>query len=236
MGFDPGWYSLVVRGLGLLFLLDLVAVLPFFREAFAFGDRAGERKGEWKRWVLGAGWALGAACLLVGSSDAILPGALVLWVIFRRQFIDQRWQTVRRGFGAPGFMSHFAVLYLIAFELSRCLDPSGELTRLAFLVFRVDLGVIMICAGAYKASVGFYRGEGMEYGTVNPIWGYGWRPLSKVRPDSWFFRMNNFSGSAVEILAGVLMLIPATQVIGAVMISASFSTWACWYASGDWPY
>ena len=222
MAFDLDWYSVAVRALGLLFLIDLAALLPFFREAFAFGDRAGERSAEWKRWGLGCGWALGAGCLLSGVSAAILPGALILWVFFRRQFIAKRWKTVRRGFGAPGFMSHFAVLYLVVFEVARCLDPTGELTRLGFLVFRIDLGVIMICAGVYKASVGFYRGEGMEYGTVNPIWGYAWRPLSKVRPDSWFFQMNNIFGSAVEIVAGLLLLFPATQWIGALMVSASF--------------
>lgn len=177
-------------------------------------------------WViLGAGaWLFSIGIAGFGQEPFRIIGWGVLWGMFRHLFIQNRWKSVRRGCGAPGFMSHWTAMWVFFIELCRQLDGSGWLVSQVFLALKIDFALIMLCAGTYKISVGFLQGNGMEFGRVNPIWGYHWRYFVKKDPKALYPRIMNVLASGGEVLAGVLLLLPfgLTQYAGAALVSLSF--------------
>jgi hypothetical protein len=121
-------------------------------------------------------------------------------------------------------MSHWAALWIFLVELGRQLDGTGWLVGQIFMALRMDFAFIMICAGTYKAAVGFFRGNGMEFGRVNPIWGYHWKYFSQKNPAGFYPKLMNFLAASGEILAGILLLVPHpwSQIPGALVVSLSF--------------
>jgi hypothetical protein len=203
-------WHVFIGALTLLFSLDLLAVLPWFRVGF------GRRRGA-------LGWALSLLLWVFGGWSGKLAGSLFLWAFFRQHFIERRWTTVRRGFGAPGFMSHWTLLYLVILQFSACLDASGALTEQVWLTMKIDFATIMVCAGTYKYMVGFCHGDGMEYGRVNPLWGYFWKYYKDHDPRGLHVRITNVLASLVEVVAGLMMYASGwVQWLGAVSISISF--------------
>jgi len=218
------WNTFLIL-LSVLLLLDWLFYLPIFSSLFASEDKEKFVKASQGRCVLISGpWLL--AIFALGWGDGVVRwGACVfLWLLFRHYFISRRWSTVRRGSGAPGFMSHWTLLWVTAIETARLLDGSGWLVSQVLWAARIDFAVIMICAGTYKAFVGFLSGDGMDYGRVNPYWGYHWRFLRKARPNDLLSRGENFLASIVEIGGGILMLLPydPARLIGAFLITVSF--------------
>jgi hypothetical protein len=145
-------------------------------------------------------------------------------MIFRRLYINRRWNSVRRGCGAPGFMSHWTAFWIFAVEVARLLDGTGWLVGQIFTALRMDFAVIMLCAGSYKISVGFLKGNGMEFGRVNPIWGYHWHHFVGKNPGGLYPKTMNVLAAAGEVLAGILLLVPhpLPQLAGAALVSLSF--------------
>ncbi|MBT9584589.1 hypothetical protein IV102_14690 [bacterium] len=217
---DFDFFCLLV---GFLWLLDLICFLPLFNVAFAKIEERGYQ-GDNRQLAdrLKLGWFLAAIGLMVGGRFWKLCTSLFFYVVYRHYYIDTRWSSIRRGFGAPGFMSHWTAFYLVLLQMTAFLDGSGALPLQVWWVMQVDFAVIMVCAGTYKYMVGYVHHDGMEYGCVNPFWGYFWRLFLKAHPRAWYFRVMNFFASAVEVVAGILMLFPPTRVVGAVAISLSF--------------
>lgn len=219
---NPFW--LLSIWFGLLFGLDLLAYMPFFGQAFGHAEAAGARPKPSLLAAVAGGWLLGVAGLCSPWQGLRLAGIAALYLIFRHYYIDQRWASIRRGFGAPGFMSHFTVLYLGLLELAALLSPDGGLVRDVFGLYCFDFAVIMTCAGSYKLLSGYANDQGMELGQVNPSWGYFWRLLQRYHLPPWLLRFHNLMAGWVEIGAGLLMLIPlqGVQIWGALAISLSF--------------
>ena len=218
-------WDLFLRGACLLFLLDWIFYLPIFRSLFA------EEKGcEWKarpsRWVIlaAAGWLLSIGIAGFGPEPLQCIGWAALWLIFRLVFIKRRWSSVRRGCGAPGFMSHWTALWVFAVCLARLIDGTGWLVGQIFFTMRLDFAIIMLCAGSYKIAVGYLRGNGMEFGQVNPIWGYHWKYFSKKNSGGFYPSLMNVLAASTEILSGILLLVPdpRSQIVGAILVSLSF--------------
>ena len=87
---------------------------------------------------------------------------------------------------------------------------------------QVDFAFIMISAGLYKLLSGYRAGFGMQFGMVNPEWGYWpafWRDWPPAHP---LFRFLNEMAWSTELFAGVLMLLPPTRMLGALAILVSF--------------
>lgn len=218
-------WDIFLRGACLLFLLDWIFYLPIFRSLFA------EEKGcEWKarpsKWVIlaAAGWLLSIGIAGFGPEPLQCIGWAALWVIFRLVFIKRRWSSVRRGCGAPGFMSHWTALWVFAVCLARLIDGTGWLVGQIFFTMRLDFAIIMLCAGSYKIAVGYLRGNGMEFGRVNPIWGYHWKYFSKKNSGGFYPSLMNVLAASTEILSGILLLVPdpRSQITGAILVSLSF--------------
>lgn len=146
--------------------------------------------------------------------------ALLNLVLCRYFFVRMRWKGVLRGFGAPGFMSYW--LAAVVFLLEYTAHYAPDLRPLVLLVAQVDLAFIMLSAGVYKYTAGYRRNHGMEYGMVNPQWGYWGSLYRRMPPGHWLFRVLNHLAWSLEVLAAVLMLIPQTRFLGGLLLLSSF--------------
>jgi hypothetical protein len=166
-------------------------------------------------------WAGAAVCLIVGRWT--VAASLVNLLLCRYFFIAMRWKGVLRGMGAPGFMTYWMAACVFFLEYGASYDPSASVRTAAIFTFRLDFAVIMLCAGTYKFLAGYAHNDGMELGMINPWWGYWGRLYGRLRPSHWVFRALNHLAYLTEIVAGLLMLVPATQLVGALLIFGSFA-------------
>lgn len=146
--------------------------------------------------------------------------ALVNVILCRYFFIHMRWKGVLRGMGAPGFIAYWLGAVVTLLEVTRRFAPS--VLPLALLVAQIDFAVLMFSAGFYKFTAGYPRNHGMELGLCNPMWGYWWRWYVKRAPSSAVFWTMNQLAWTTEVVAAVLMVVPATRELGALLIIASF--------------
>ncbi len=215
---------------GVLLLLTLAQIGPQARRYFVSERWGGYAKSD--RWVdfvqnpyllpaILAVWATAAVCLIVGRWT--VAASLVNLLLCRYLFIAMRWKGVLRGMGAPGFMTYWMAACLFFLEYGATYDPSGSVRTAAIFTFRLDFAVIMLCAGTYKSLAGYPQNDGMELGMINPWWGYWGRLYGRLRPTHWIFRTLNHLAYLTEIVAGLLMLVPATQLAGALLIFGSFA-------------
>ena len=219
--------ALFREGYGLLMIATLVQALPEARRFFL-----SERWGGYARSSRGvdaiqnpvampllmAIW-LGAAVALVVGWASPWP-ALVNLILCRYFFIHMRWKSVLRGLGAPGFMAYWTGLAVFLLEYTSRFAPG--LRALAILVLQVDLALVMLSAGIYKVTAGYPRNHGMELGLCNPMWGYWWKWYAARRPNSPIFWAMNQLAWGTEVVAALLMLVPATRELGALLLIGSF--------------
>ncbi|MBA3805780.1 MAG: hypothetical protein H0X14_08740, partial [Acidobacteria bacterium] len=168
--------------------------------------------------LVAALWFLCAALIALGRWSVL--ASLVNLLLCRYFFVRMRWKGILRGMGAPGFMAYWLAAAIFLLEYTLYYAPN--LHSLALLVLQVDFAFIMLSAGIYKCTAGYRRNHGMEYGMVNPQWGYWGSFYKRLRPSHWLFRIFNHLAWTTEVVAGVLMLIPQTRFIGGMLILASF--------------
>lgn len=220
----PANYELFCAVAGFLFFLDWLCYLPLARLFFGpgYGEGRMSRTPFWQ--IAFALWGAAALCLMVGFHR--LEAAVLLAAVMRYYYIATRWTSLYRGGGAPGFMSHYFVAFIALFEIARTLDPFGGLLSRAFALYRLDLGLILLCAGTYKSLVGYLSGDGMEYGTVNPMWGYFHAKLRNWAPGRLFFRFQNVAAVLGEWFIGIALIgslaYPSLAVWGGAVLILSF--------------
>jgi hypothetical protein len=212
---------------GLLMLATLAQALPEARRFFV-----SDRWGGYARSslaidtvqnpvtmpILLAIWALAAAAMVAGMAT---PWAALVNLVFCRYFfIHMRWKGVLRGMGAPGFMAYWTGLAVFLLEYTTRFAP--ELHGVALLVLQVDLAFIILSAGVYKFTAGYPRNHGMELGLCNPMWGYWWKWYAARPPGSVVFWTMNQLAWGTEVVAALLMLVPSTRELGAVLLILSF--------------
>lgn len=163
-------------------------------------------------------WLSCAALLIVGVWP--VAAAFVNLLFCRYFFVHMRWKGILRGMGAPGFMTYWLAAVTFLLELS--LHYANACRPLAVLVCQVDYAFIMLSAGIYKFTAGYPQNEGMELGMANPEWGYWYRFFSSLPTGHWIFRTCNHLAWSTEVVAGILMLIPPTRELGALLIIGSF--------------
>lgn len=146
--------------------------------------------------------------------------AVVNLILCRYFFIHMRWKGVLRGMGAPGFIAYWLGAVVTLLEVTRRFAPS--VVPMALLVAQVDFAFLMFSAGFYKLSAGYPRNHGMELGLCNPMWGYWWRSYIRRAPSSAVFWTMNQLAWSTEVAAALLMLVPATRELGALLIIISF--------------
>jgi len=122
--------------------------------------------------------------------------------------------------GAPGFIAYWLGAVVTLLEVTRRFAPS--VLAMALFVAQVDFAFLMFSAGVYKLTAGYPRNHGMELGLCNPMWGYWWRSYIRRAPSSVVFWTMNQLAWATEVVAALLMLIPSTRELGALLIIVSF--------------
>lgn len=227
---SPATQSLFRCGYGILLLLTLAQAVPQARRFFVSERWGGYAQSDRRvdlvqnHYLLPVIMALWAACaVLLVAGRWTVAASLVNLVLCRYFFIAMRWKGVLRGMGAPGFMTYWMAACVFFLEYSATYDPTGLVRSAAVFTFRLDFAVIMLCAGTYKSLAGYAQNDGMELGMINPWWGYWGGLYGRLRPSHWIFRTLNHLAYLTEIVAGLLMLVPATQLLGAVLIFGSFA-------------
>jgi hypothetical protein len=224
---DDGTATLLCRLYGLLLAGTLLWALPHWRRFFVSERWGGylesspaiDRLHHPIAARIGLAVWLGCAALLV-SGRCTVTAALANLLLCRHLFVRLRWQGVLRGMGAPGFMTYWLACAVFLVEYSRHHAP--QLLPLALLVLQVDYACIMLSAGVYKLTAGYPRNHGMELGLANPEWGYWWRQWQRLPPGHLLFQTLNQLAWSTEVVAALLMLLPPTRLIGALLIMVSF--------------
>ena len=224
---SPSLLAFIRVGYGLLVLLTLAWAWPN-RRGFFLSERWGgyaqstpavdRTHNTAVAHLLLAVWAAAAAALVAGV--AVVPAATINVLLCRYYFVHMRWKGVLRGMGAPGFMSYWLGAAVWLLELTGRHAPGWQ--GVALLTLQVDFAFIMLSAGIYKWSAGYSKDEGMDYGMVNPEWGYWWRLFLRLRPGHPTYRFLNQMAWSTEVVAAFLMLVPATRAVGGLIISLSF--------------
>lgn len=213
---------------GVLLVMTLTLVLPDSKRFFVS-----------ERW---GGYAVSSPFVDRIQNPRVLPVVMAIWltcgvliavglwsvwaslinlILCRYFFIAMRWRGVLRGMGAPGFMTYWLGAGVFLLEYARVYG-TPELSSLALLVLQVDFALIILSAGIYKSTAGYPRNFGMELGLVNPEWGYWWRWYRRQPTSHWSFWTMNQLAWSTEMVAAVLMLLPATRFIGGLLIVLSF--------------
>ena len=214
-------------GYGVLLLGTLLLMLPH-RRRFLTSERWGGYAQSEKSVdivqnplvspILLTLWISVAALITIGWWS--VWAALVNLVICRYFFVWMRWRGVLRGMGAPGFFVYWLGLAVFLLEFTSHYAPG--LKSLALFVLQVEFALVILSAGMYKFTAGYTKNQGMELGMVNPLWGYWWSLYAKVSPVNWVFKTLNQLAWAVQVITAVMMLIPQTRLLGALLIMCSF--------------
>ena len=218
----------LIRGAyGVLMAATLLQALPEARRFFLSERWGGYAKSQTdvdliqNPFVMPALFAVWMAAAVALALGWWMPwSAVVNLILCRYFFIHMRWKGVLRGMGAPGFIAYWLGAVVTLLEVTRRFAPS--VLPMALLVTQVDFAVLMFSAGFYKLSAGYPRNHGMELGLCNPMWGYWWRSYIKRAPSGIVFWTMNQLAWSTEVVAALLMLIPATRELGALLIIVSF--------------
>src|SRR5215213_8602408 len=212
---------------GVLMLGTLLWALPHWRRFFVSERWGGYAESSreidliqnpFSTIIIAIIWFTSLVLLTLGYSTTV--AALVNLIFCYYFFVRMRWKGILRGMGAPGFMSYW--LAAVVFLLEYALYHQPSLLPLVLLVAQVDFAFIMLSAGIYKFTAGYASNHGMEGGMVNPQWGYWWWIYQKLSPQHRLFPFLNHMAWSLEVLAGVLMLLPPTRFIGALLMLGSF--------------
>jgi len=212
---------------GVLMLGTLLWALPHWRRFFVSERWGGYAESSreidliqnpFSTIVIAIIWFTSLVLLTLGYSTTV--AALVNLIFCYYFFVRMRWKGILRGMGAPGFMSYW--LAAVVFLLEYALYHQPSLLPLVLLVAQVDFAFIMLSAGIYKFTAGYASNHGMEGGMVNPQWGYWWWIYQKISPRHPLFPFLNHMAWSLEVIAGVLMLLPPTRFIGALLMFGSF--------------
>lgn len=161
-----------------------------------------------------------SAVLLIANQWTLVAAAINL-ALCRYFFIAMRWKGVSRGLGAPGFISYWLAAAVFILELT--FRMSGQTAALSLMVLQTDFAFIMLSSGIYKIASGYPRNNGMEFGMVNPQWGYGWSFISKLKPSNPFFYFCNQMAWIVQTGASLCLFVPGLKPVGGYLLMGSFA-------------
>jgi len=164
-------------------------------------------------------WAIAIA--LLATETFVLGAAIVNLGLAYFFFQRQRWTSLLRGMGAPGAMLFWLSAALFFIELTRAFSPQS--LGLTLRLLQIDLGLIMLSSSLSKLAGGYFHGEGMEYGLVNPAWSRWANAYSRLRPSHPFFKVVDHGAWLLQFLAGIFFLFPLTGQLGAWLVILGFA-------------
>lgn len=214
---------------GLLLSLQILVTLPNARRYFATERFGGYMESTpaldrlhtpLSAVLICAVWFCAALCIALNIW--LLPAALINFALARYFYIGTRWQSILRGMGAPGHMSHWLAALMVFLGAARAFDVDGILRAMTVLTFRTDFALIMMAAGVYKLTCGYAKNHGFQQGLANPWWGFWARWASRANAFSRSFAFLNHAGYIVEIACGALFFVPQAAPYAAIVLALSF--------------
>ncbi len=213
---------------GLFLFGTLLNALPHWKYFFLSEKWKGYiQSGKWRDQILNPQifplvliiWFLLSLSLIFNFYTVIT--SLANLILCRYFFVSLRWKSLLRGMGAPGFFTYWLAGAVFLFEYTA--NYATSLQPLSLLVLQYDFALIILSSGIYKYQAGYPKNHGMEYGLVNPEWGYWNKFYKKLKPENQIFKFLNHSAWSSQILSAVLLLIPETRYLGGLLIILSFA-------------
>ena len=218
------------RWIGFLFLLDALCLWKKF-DLF-FGPRT-----DGHTWFNAPGrnaagitfWIVCATVMMthaLGDAGTLLAAA-GFCVLHRHLYVSHRVTSVLGGAGAVGYMSYVVaalgcVLQALVMLGETPWDPGYYLLTHTLAAFRVLMGGILIISAVYKWKLGYGSGEGIEYALVNPMWSRFSAAFYALPHGTWWLRGFSRTLPGLHALSGILLIIPATQQVGAGLFFLAF--------------
>ncbi len=150
-----------------------------------------------------------------------LAASFILFLCMRYLFVSGANSRIAT-FGAVGHICFVTAAYLFFFEAAFVLDPSHTLALFIQTVLAIEIGIIMLSSGVHKYFSGYLHESGFEYALVNPSWGKFFFFFKKLKPSSWFFKVNNYAAVSSELLIGLFFFLPQTRIFGAYLLLITF--------------
>lgn len=218
-------YSMIASALNLAFLIMSLGVLvnafsSSLYGGYIFSDslRIRLRHTKWQSKTIILLWLCASILVFFGYSPIF--GSFVCLVITYYFFIYLRYDSVSRGFGAPGYFITFANLSSVSLQLVQEYQPKN-LDLIASLI-GFEIGTIMLVSGIYKCSAGYLDGRGINVGLNNPMWAYRPRYWKSWAPNKKRTKLINWVSILGEIFGGLLLMSFKFQLAGALVISLMF--------------
>lgn len=207
---------------GFIFLLDLFLFTPYFQRDFGVDYQVNSFVSSKVRAVLfWFVWFICSTSLFLAYVNWLAP--LVLAIIFRYFYIYSRGTNLFRGGGAVGMFPAFIAtsIFVVEFFLFLGFSWTAVTLFLNFMLFHV--GVVTLCAGIYKLTSGYLRGEGLEYALYNHMWSY-WGFFFKGRPlpNKLLIRAVDCWIAVQQTGIGILMIATETRAYGTFLLSLGF--------------
>lgn len=137
-----------------------------------------------------------------------LPLVFITWTLF----IRDRFRSLSRGLGAPGYFNFLGVIGLFTTNILATNQENGGagnlLITVIYIILFVETGSIFLSAGLFKSLDCQYQPPGFTIGMLNPMWSkiYKYRRfLSKIR-----IFIDNL-GPILQIISGLTILLLSTQ-------------------------
>lgn len=148
------------------------------------------------------------------------PLVILCWILF----IRDRFRSLSRGLGAPGYFNFFSVTTLFTVCLLRQDFGSSEIhfvLSCVYLLLAIEIGFIFLSAGLFKFIDSIKQPLGFTIGMLNPMWSkiYGQqRGLVFLKP------LVDFLGPFLQVVAGILILcaISTLKSLGFFIIMVMF--------------
>jgi hypothetical protein len=220
-------FYLIVKLAFLAQIVYLLSIKRFYLQYFSSSRSSGFILSDKYRWltcqrvkVIYFVWLTSLVVVFIAPSHAFSKFIGLIPIIFSRLFfVTTRYTSVGRGNGAPGFMSYWVLLYGFFYLL--LINHESWVYSIA-LIQAIDFGLIMLSAGIYKIIAGYLKGEGIEFGLVNPIWSIFNSFWLKFSNNSLVFRILNIASVASEIVIAIFFVNIQTWKYSGLLIILMF--------------
>jgi len=212
-----------VKTVVIINLFQYVLLIPNYKRIFSekkFGGYLDRKNVSFKfeSELVTVIWILLNSLLLLEIKITYVSFALLLICYY--YFIFHRFTSISRGMGAPGYFTFFTnkinFLIIIVSEYS----PSSLNYLVNFI--SAEIGLIFVVSAIYKIKSGYRTDRGINIGLVNPQWSYFPNFWQKINLFSIKFKILNFMSIYMELLGGIFLCIPKTQIAGFALIALTF--------------
>ena len=204
-------------------LFQYILLIPNFKRIFSekkFGGYLDRKKVSFKfeSELLTVVWFLMNSLMLLEIKRIYASFALLLICYY--YFIFHRFTSISRGMGAPGYFTFF--INKISFLIIIVSDYFPSFLNNLINFISMEIGLIFIVSAIYKIKSGYRTDRGINIGLVNPQWSYFPNFWQKINLFSIKYRILNFMSIYMELLGGIFLCIPKTQIAGFTLITLTF--------------